>query len=255
MKRFVFFIIGSLFFINVFAQSDSTSSDYDTVYVTKPTVVVKQNVLYLTPKTKLDKQVLAGLSVGLNYFSNLYYTCPNCSEYASYARTVAKSQLPGLGFNVTLYRYRNITRKLFYDTELRYSFFSEKFSADQLKATNIYQQLGFSASLLYQIKNTEKNKLFIGVGGNVQYLLSAEGKTVTIYQAQLVENMNSFRIFNKWAVGTQISFHWMRQIDKRLYFLLNTEVLYEITSFTSYHEYYLQNRFLYSVNLGLLRKF
>ncbi len=253
-------IIGwiAIAFFNCFvavAQEDSlTQVVYDTLIIHQPPVIINRKVLSLPDKVKPVRQLYTGLSIGINYFTSIYYTCKECGRYNSYAKTVDSSQRETPGINVNAYVYRNLGRKLFYELRLGYSLYTERFKAAGMSATNYYHQLGFSASLLYPLHNSEKSKLFLGLGASVHYLLSSSGKTVTIRQQQTVSDMNEFRTFNNLLGGVQVSAHWLRQVKGNWYFLLHPEVAFEITSFTSYHEYYLQNRFLYAINLGLVKK-
>ena len=237
------------------AQEDSlTQIEYDTVIVTKPPVIINRKVLSLASKVKPEKQFFKGLSIGVNYFTNIYHTCKDCGTYDAYARTVDSSQKEIPGINITAYLFKNFGQRFFYETTLGYSLYRERFKANGMSAINYYHQLSFSASILYQLYSSEKSKVFFGVGGNAHYLLSASGKTVTIYKSDQVEEINSFRVFNKFLGGVQVSAHWLRQLKGNLFLLIHPEVAFEITSFTSYNEYYLQNRLLYYLNVGLIKK-
>src|SRR6478609_3149550 len=252
MKHLPYLIV-ALFCATAFpslAQTDTiVEIEYDTVVVQQPPVVVQKKVLSVS-KSKPEKEVLGGFSLGINYFTSRYYTCKECDYYAGYAKSVDSSQQGSFGFNATLYRYRNISRKLSYGLELRYSFLTEKFDTDSIKTTNYYQQIGLNANILYELIHSEKNRLYIGVGGHARYLISAQGKTLTIFKDSEIANINDFRIFNKFGGGVQVFLHYMKQLKPDLYLLIHPELAYDITSFTSYNEYYLQNRLIYSLNLG-----
>lgn len=259
IKRIAFalIVINSLFFNVSFAQSSDTLTvvEYDTVVVVKDPVVVKRHVLSLGNRKPFTKELIIGLSVGINFFNSIYSTCKECREYNPYVDVVKNSQQASPGFNATFYAYRKIKKRFFYTAELRYSLYSERFSYDSITSLNKYNQLGAGLSLLYELSKSTKNRLFIGVGLNTHYLLSAEGKTVTIFKTETTANVNNFRVYNKLLGGVHIAMHWMKQLNERTYLLIHPELAFEITSFTSYNEYYLQNRFLYSLNFGVLRTF
>jgi|GEM_PF-2893018 len=237
------------------AQEDSlTQVEYDTIVVNQPPVIINRKVLSLPTKVKLERQLFSGISIGINYFTSIYHTCKGCGKYDAYANTVEISQPENPGINMTAYMHRNLTRKLFFESTIGYSLYTEQFQASGIQSTNYYQQLGISESILYQLYNAEKSKVFVGVGGNLHYLLSASGKTVTIFNPEVVSDMNSFRVLNKFLGGAQVSTHWFKQVSENWFLLLTPVVAFEITSFTSYYEYYLQNRFLYSLNLGFIKK-
>lgn len=255
MKTLAWIAIACLHCLIATAQEDSlTQIEYDTVIVEKPPVIINRKVLSIAPKVKPERQFFTGLSVGLNYFTSIYHTCKDCGIYDAYAKTVDSSQKETPGINVTAYLLRNLSQRLFYEATLGYSLYRERFKVEGVSGYNAYHQLGLSASLLYTFYNSAKTKLLIGIGGNAHYLLSASGQTVTIYQADRVMNINSFRTFNKLLGGVQLSAHWLSQVKKDWFILIHPEVAFEITSFTSYQEYYLQNRFLYALNFGLVKK-
>ena len=255
MKRWAFIAIACLNSFFALAQEDSlTQVEYDTVVVNQPTVVVNRRVLALSSKRKSERKLFSGVSVGINYFTSLYYTCKYCGRYDAYAQTVDSSLQETPGINLTAYLSRNLSRKFFYEATLGYSLYRERFRAEGISSINSYHQLNLSASLLYLVYESEKSKFFVGAGGNVHYLLAAHGKTVTIFKTNKVEDLNSFRTFNPLLGGVHVTAHWLRQVNDTWFLLVHPEVAFEITSFTSYQEYYLQNRFLYALNFGLLKK-
>lgn len=255
MKTLAWLAIACLNCLIATAQVDTlTQIEYDTVIVEKPPLVIRRKILALARKEKPVRELYTGISIGLNYFTSIYHTCKDCGLYDPYASRVDSSQKEIPGFNITAYLLRNFSQRFFYEVTLGYSLYRERFAADGVTSTNNYHQLGASLSLLYTCYSSEKSRVLLGVGGNAHYLLSSSGKTVTIFKTDQVADMNSFRNFNKLLGGVQLSAHWLRQLKNDWQLLIHPEVAFEITSFTSYHEYYLQNRLLYSLNFGLVKK-
>lgn len=258
MKRLIFRFLTIAWILQstlVFSQSDTiTQIQYDTVVVNNPVTVTKR-VLYLGPrKQKLSKKTWIGISAGLNSSYSLYTTCKECEDYQPYAHRIDSSQKDRAGVNVTGHVYRILKKKLYLESGLRYRKYIERFSVGENRSINRYQLLGISISTLYEIAESEQHKLLVGIGINGQYLQSAYGKTIAIFQEEQIVDINSFRKFNKFLGGAQVSTHWIKKLYKNFDLLINPELMFEITSLTSYKEYYLQNRFCYSINGGVLYK-
>lgn len=256
MKRWGYFFLLQLLSANVFGQIDTLKSIvYDTVEVELEPLVVTKQILYIAPKKHKYNRYMWGALVGANYHSSLYYTCKECEYYRPYADSMNKSNTPSPSLNVSLQLGKQIASRFFTGLSIQYQLINEKFLVEEVKAMNSYQYIGGRWSLYYLLsRDNSKNRFIIGLGGQGNYMLKASGRTLTIFQEQKTADI-SYRRFNPLLWGLGLSANWLVSLSKDYYLLINPDVAFDITSFTSYSEYYLQNRFVYSLNVGLVKEF
>lgn len=232
-----------------FAQIDSTKlsiEEVDTIIIKKADYIIRKEVYIDEPKEYSRFLTVYGAPV---YYTSYYDVCQDCKDFLTNQK---KAIDPLLSYRVGL--NLSFTKKKIYITPgVAFTSIREKFiasdSLEQFNLVNHYNYLDVSLAAGYKVGNGKLSGIIQGYG-IVSKLMEAKGKIISTKNFTSVNSIETGN-FKTYVFSLGLGVRLGYKLSERLQLIVEPGYRFNITTVTKSKTPYVQQRNLFSTEIGL----
>ncbi len=239
------FVFSGLSFAQIDTTKYSTEDDVDTIIIKKADYIIRKEVYIDEPKEYSKFLIIYGAPV---YHLSYYDVCEDCKDFLTNQKNATDPLLSyKIGLNLSFER-----KKIYISPGVAFTSIRERFivsdSLEQFNLINHYNYLDVSLAAGYKIGNGKLSCIVQGYGV-ASRLLGADGKIFSTNDFTSVNPItNNFKTY-VFSLGLGIRLAY--QLSERLQFIIEPGYRGNITTVTKSKKPYIQQRNLFSTDIGL----
>ncbi|WP_028981796.1 hypothetical protein [Sporocytophaga myxococcoides] len=242
----VFLFVAGLSFAQIDSTNLSTEEEVDTVIIKKADYIIRKEVYIDEPKAYSRYLTFYGAPV---YYASYYDVCEDCRDFLTNQKRAIDPLLSyrvGLNFSFT-------KKKIYITPGIAYTSIREKFiaidSLEQFNLFNHYNYLDLSLAAGYQLGSGKLSCIVQGYGV-VSRLLSADGKIISTEDFKSVNPIKTDN-FKTYVFSLGLGFRLGYKLSERLQLIVEPGYRFNITTVTKSKTPYVQQRNLFSAEVGV----
>lgn len=232
------------------AQKDSTNlsseEEVDTIIVKKEDYIIRKEVYIDEPQEYSRFLTVYGAPV---YYTSYYDVCQDCKDFLTNQKKAIDPLLSyRVGLNLSFSK-----KKIYLTPGIAFTSIRERFvasdSSDQFDLVNHYNYLDVSLAAGYKLGKGKLSCIIQGYG-IVSRLIEAEGKIISTEDFQSV-NLIKTNNFKTYVFSFGVGFRFGYNLSERLQLVVEPGYRGNITTVTKSKTPYVQQRNLFSTEIGV----